>query len=202
MAKLGDKLHGGAAAAARTRLGAAVAATGAITYRDVVIPVAGGVRCKMRLLGHDEQMAATAAFAERVRELRLDADWLSKDTLEQERARQYLMRACRDPDDVGRQVGDAEDWSSEAINGPILIGLWIDYADMVATFDPAGADQLDPLSAEDLRDLAAAVEKKSVATLVAFGSSKLARYLLSSADQPATSLPPKSSPGSESTPTL
>ena len=192
MTRLGDKIQRVATPPTRTRLGEAVAGTGAIVYRDVTIPIAGGVRAKMRLLGHDEQMTATAALAERLRALRLEDDWLSKDTIEQERARQYLVIACRDPEDPIKPIGSTEDWANSAITSPVLIGLWIEYADMVATFDPAHVE----LTAEDLRDIPAAIEKKSVRSLVSFGSSKLANWLLSTGAPPAVSPIPMYSPES------
>lgn len=180
-----------AAAAARTPLGEALAGTGAVIERAVVVPIGAGVPATMRLLGHDEQVLATAHMAIALRDVDLGIDWLWKDLVEQERARQYMAIALRDPADPAKPLGTLEDWRHPSITGPVLIRLWLEYADMVQEFDPAG-DQLDEV---DVLGIADAIEKKSAPRLVAYGSARLASFLLSTAGRPATSPTPKSSPG-------
>lgn len=201
MTRLGDATrsaaaelaHAGAAqvAATRTPLGEALAGTGAVVKRTVTVPLGAGVPAAMRLLGHDEQVLATVQMAIALRDVDLTIDWLWKDLVEQERARQYMAIALRDPNDPDKPLGTLEDWRHPSITGPVLIRLWLEYADMVQEYDPAG-DQLDEV---DARGIADAIEKKSAPRLVAFGSAKLASFLLSTAGRPATSPTPKSSPG-------
>lgn len=177
-----------------TPIGRACAEAGAVVHRPHVLPIGSGVPISMRVLGPDEELEAVAEFAERIRAVKINPDWLSTDVVEGERARCYLARACRDPLDLGKPAGTPAQWRHPSITGPIISWLWVEYADLVATFDPFGGELL----TADITDIEAAVEKKKVGALASFGSWKLARYLLSSADRPPTSPTPPSSDGSDS----
>lgn len=194
MSKLGDRLAAPAPKSAPASiLGHALAGSGAIVYRDVVIPVAGGdgVRAKLRCLGYGEELDAVAALGEQMRAAQLENDWLSRDVIEAERARQYLARACRDPADPSKPIGTIEDWRSPAIT-PVLLRLWIEYSDHVVGYDPQGAE----LSQADADQIAAAAQKKSRDQLTSFGSALLASWITSMADRLWPSPTPTSSAGS------
>lgn len=179
-----------------TALGAALAGSGVVVYRPVTLQLGGGVKARMRLLGLDEELAATVAFAARLAAVMLDATPMTADIIEQERARQYLMRAVFDEDGV-TPIGTVEEWSHVSITSAVLQPLWIEYGDMRASYDPCA----DPLPEGEIAMILDAIEKKNAAYLVACGTTTLVRWLLSTDARPAGSPAPKSSPSSDTEPT-
>lgn len=183
--------------AVASALGAALAGAGALVYRPVTVQVGAGVPARMRLLGHDEEIAATVAFGQRLAELAIgDVTPLTADVIEQERARQYLMRAVFDQDGV-TPIGTAEEWGHASITAAVIHPLWIEYADLRSAHDPCA----EPLPDGDVAMIARAVEKKSARFLIGCGSITLVRWLLTTGAQPAASPTPRSSPSSDSDPT-
>ena len=195
-------LAGKSIADALTELERACADGGAVTHRPYEIPIGTArVPVAMRVLGPDEELEATAEYSAKIRAIapkgaELLADWLAIDTAEQMRARCYLARACRDPADTSKPAGPPAVWWDKAITSPVIVWLWAEYADLVVSHDPYGGELVitDP---RDLAALAAAVEKKSLAPLVALGPWRQARLLLTLADQLAASRTRSSSTGSD-----
>lgn len=189
-----------APAAATTALGMALAGSGVLVYRDVTVLIGAGVPARIRLLGHDEEVAATVAFGAELLERAIgDSTPLTADVIEQARARQYLQRAVFEAGPPGSPevpFGSPADWRHVAITSAVLGPLWIEYADLREAFDPLA----DPLPAAEAKAIAEAVQKKSAAYLVACGTSTLVRWLLSTAGQHATSPTPTSSSSSEDSP--
>lgn len=185
-----------------TALERACSAGGAVTHRPLELTI-GGVKVPiaMRVLGPDEELAATAEYSSRLRAatpkgVELLTDWLSTDLGEEMRARCYLALACRDAEDTSKPAGPMSVWWSKAIPSPVIVWLWAEYADHVVAHDPFGGELVitDPT---DLAALAVAVEKKTLAPLVALGPWKQARLLLTLAEQLARSRTPSSSAGSD-----
>lgn len=204
MTQLGRELAGAAAkvpaaatapAPVLSALGLALAGTGAVVYRDVVVRVGAGIPARMRLLGHDEEVAATVAFGGELLERQLGGDGspFVVDVIEQARARQYLARsvfAAGEPGSPEVPLGTAEDWRNVAITSAVLEPLWVEYADMRRALDGL-ADPLPPAEASAIAD---AVEKKNGQYLVACGTNMLVRWLLSTDGQPAGSPTLRSAP--------
>ena len=194
-----ERAIAGATAAAEplTAIERACADGGAVIHRPFEVPI-GAVRVPvaMRVLGPAEELEATAEYSVRIRDAKILPDWLATDTAEQMRARCYLARACRDPSDPSRPAGPPAVWWDKAITSPVVCWLWAEYADLLVSHDPLGAG-LVTVDASDLAALAAAVEKKNPALLVALGPWKQALLLLTLADQRSSSPTPPSSAGSD-----
>jgi hypothetical protein len=119
----------------------------------------------------------------------------SRITFDGEQAVRTLARAVRDPDDPTHKTpfGTLEQWQS--LDYDVVAAAWQCYADVRHRLHPL--DTL-TLSEDDLRDIRAALEKKSAPLLRYYGVAKLSLYLLTTESQRASSTTSQSSPGESS----
>jgi hypothetical protein len=99
-----------------------------------------------------------------------------------ELAARVLAISVRDPKNVELALAPLDDW--RGLDDDQIAALWQQYQDHEALIDPLGAKvELDEV---EVAAILAASKKKDAATLMSFGSQKLATYLLTSADPPST----------------
>lgn len=159
---------------------------GARVHVDIVIPrtsIAG----KMRLVSRREDFEATAEARAFLADSGFPIDGTgysalgTAETFSHELQARLLAVAIRDPADVSRALATVDDYRE--LDGDQLDILGAHYRDLRAKLDPIGAMSLEPKELEAMLD---AAKKKDMESLMAFGSAKLARFAITSADQPAS----------------
>lgn len=190
MTILADKKAAAAAKAAPAKPESILARKRAQTPRGeyVEMPMLG--RVWVELVGEaavDEIEGATLAAmkAEGLEPIGLNA--LSYDSC---RTALTLAWAVRNPDDHAEHVGAQDEWRDMDIDLVLACGLV--YNDVRERLSPVA---MGALTKEQLDDIRLAVEKKNAMRLRSYGVVVLSLYLLSTADQPATSPTTKSSTG-------
>ncbi len=160
---------------------------GARVHVDIVIPrttFAG----KMRLVSRSEEFEADLAAREWMSSNGFPVDGSAHSspyvalTWQYERLARILAVAIREPANTERALAAPEDY--RGLDDDQLDALGLRYADLRAQLSPIEAGAL---SDDDLAAIVAAAKKKDTEGLMLFGSSKLARFISTSADQPATS---------------
>lgn len=174
---------------------------GRAQWRDVRWP-GGKMMVRMRTLATGELQEAEAASYERFRDLKLELNGLTLDTLAAEKVTQILWRACMDPN---RPVeGRAERWRPMYRTAAIMRDatkpderalMWAEYEDLRIVVDPSPDTELDQ---ETLADIDEALKKRSLPLLACIGSWRLASYLLITESRRSTSPMPRSSSSSDS----
>ncbi|HEX6022557.1 MAG TPA: hypothetical protein VFZ00_11220 [Solirubrobacter sp.] len=101
-----------------------------------------------------------------------------------------LAHAVRNPENKDERVGTAEEWRSIDID--LILACGLVYNDVRERLSPVA---MGAITAETLRDIRLAIEKKNAMRLRSHGVVALSLYLLSTADPPATSPTTKSSTG-------
>lgn len=188
MTALGRKIAGDAKSTAASRLSAFVA-DGARAGMEVELPKLG--RAYIELIGsrvaqNIDQSAIKSLHAELGDSV---AGSFVGGMLEFERAIRTLAEAVRDPDDHSKPFGTRGEW--ESLDAGAVNACWHVYGDVVEQLDPIDA----PVTADELRTIRAAVEKKSPMLLRSFGVAKLSRYLLTTAEQLSASPTPSAGSG-------
>lgn len=183
MTKLAERAKQQAAPAPTSKL--STVATGALQFKDIeVLP---GLHGRMRVIPAGTRTrveAETRAFMASIgMELTLD----TAEHFEMQRCIRTLAEAIRDPDDLGKPLGSPADWA-EHLTDDQLVHLWREYA----TWREYSAPLDGPLTDEDFAGIEAALAKKDRAALRWFGSSRLASFMLSTADRRSTSSTPSS----------
>lgn len=108
---------------------------------------------------------------------------VASDDWNAEVAVRYLAEAVRDPKDETKPLASLAEWRE--CDDDQIEGLWSEYRDLRERLDPLGDDSSGISEAEyDAMELA--VKKKESALLMSFGSRKLATFLLTTAEPPAT----------------
>jgi hypothetical protein len=189
MTKLGDMQTRAAAtptANQSTRLGAFVVAD--LRGEIVTLPVLGSVY--MQLVGHDVGNTIEGQTFAEMASHGLPPMGITGLSYEGERAKRTLAEAVRDPEDHSKPFGTLEQWGK--LDDDVIVACWHVYGDVRDRLDPIG---LDSLTAEDVAQLDAALEKKNATALRSYGVAKLSLYLLTTAARPAISPTPPSSPG-------
>jgi hypothetical protein len=154
---------------------------------DVVVPRIG-VKARMRLVSRSEVAQLTADARRFFAELGLPNDPVGLAAVgllaewHNEIACRHLAIAVRVSDD-GPPLATVGEWRDDCDDDQIA-ALWQEYQDRAEQLDPLrDGTQLD--SSEILK-IAAALKKKDATGLRSFGSRKLASYMISTADPPAT----------------
>lgn len=162
---------------------------GARVHHDIVIPRTG-IRAKLRLCSRSEisEARAEARRALEANGFPVDASAVTAlgagDEWTYELAIRVLAVAVRDPSNVGLALASLEDWRE--CDDSQIAALGKMYEDLEAELDPLG-DNSAPLTEADHAAIVNAAKKKERAVLMSFGSRKLSAFLLTSADQPASS---------------
>lgn len=154
---------------------------------DVTIPRTS-VKARMRLVGRAEALAITSETRRLFKALGLLDEQgrvvgVASDDWNGEIATRFLALAVRDPADTSKPLASLEDWRE--CDDDQIEGLWSEYRDLREQLDPLG-DGNAALTVAELDSIEAAVKKKASAVLMSFGSRKLATYLLTSAERPAS----------------
>lgn len=158
-------------------------ALAARVHIDVTIPRTN-IRARMRLVSRGEALAIKSAvfrqfkdaFDAQVNSLTV-ADW------NLEVAARHLAVAVRDPEDELRPLATIDQWHE--CDDEQIAALWEQYQDLRDQLDPVGEDSA-PLTEQELGELEAAAKKKDAAVLTSFGSRKLARYVTTLGERPAS----------------
>lgn len=114
------------------------------------------------------------------------------------RAVRHLAEAVFEPDErdaaiaSSRPLGTVEEWGS--LTKEAVTELWAVYCDLCEAHDPATLR----LTEAEYNELVDAVQKKSAPRLLYSGARKLAAFLLTTVDPPASSPTPKSGSGEPS----
>lgn len=114
---------------------------------------------------------------------------------ELEKAKRVLAEAVREHDPIAKAegrvpppFGTLADWGDVAPS--IINAIWGQYAELVERYDPLG--DVAELSALERMEILSALEKKSLASLRAFGLQSLCAFMLTTADQLRSSLTARS----------
>lgn len=178
------------APSAASRLAQAIAG-GAVRGRLVELPILGAAY--IELVGAAKANAIDVAAVRVLQAEGVDADAsMAALLLEGERALRTLAVAVRDPDDHAQPYGTLAEWG--ALDPSLVTACWHVYSDVSEELDPG----VQPLTPAQITTIGAAVAKKNFALLRSFGTNALASYLLSTAEQPATSPTPTLPPGPSS----
>lgn len=168
------------------KIGAGLAENlGARVHIDVTIPrtsIAG----RMRLVDRSESLAITAETRRLFKTIGLIDDQgrvVSADDWNAEIAVRHLALAVRNPEDTGKPLDSLEEW--RLCDDDQIEALWSSYRDLRQQIDPL-SDESTPVSDADLETMRTAVKKKESSVLMSFGSRKLASFILTSAEQPAS----------------
>lgn len=178
MSVLGDRQRGAAPAPAVSRFAAALA--GARARRKITISSLG-LTAWLTLAGHAATQEIEGATFKRMAELGLELGPLTSATYEAERAVRTLAVVVFEDESLTVPLGSLEEW--QRVDLDTLNLLWQEYGDLREERDPVAA----PLPREERELIEAAIQKKSAPLLRSFGARRLATWLLSTADLPATS---------------
>lgn len=189
--KLRRAADGKATEAAPTRF--AAAAAGARPFMPWRIPRLD-LDVVITLVSNNRAEEIEAAVFSRMRDLGLDLNRTTEPTFEMARARRYCAEAFLDPT-TKLPIGTPAEWS-DLIDPDVIGDCWRAYGDLRTAYDPVAQ----PLPADEILLIAAAVKKNSAMLLRSFGCAKLAAYLLTTAEQQSNSPDPRSGSG-ESQPT-
>jgi hypothetical protein len=171
------------------RLGSILA--GRRATRDYAWPGQPDVAFKMRPMTHAEVQECRAAAEARLAEVGVDLGRLhNADVLEDEQMVQALAIVMRDPDDPSAPFTTADDLrSGTTIDEQRLVMAW--WGDLQAEANPFP----DRCTQEELEAFVALAKKGDAATLIGFGSPRLAAFAITLASPPASSPTPSSSGG-------
>lgn len=159
---------------------------GARRYRDIIIP-RSNIAGKMRLVSRAEEFAVDADTRKFLSLNSFPVDGAAHSSLGAplawnfERIVRILHKAIREPANVGRELASLDDYRD--LDDDQLDALWAMYEDWRAEIDPVGAGSITEDEFAKMLELA---KKKDAAGLMRFGSSKLARFAITSADQPSS----------------
>jgi hypothetical protein len=156
----------------------------------VTLPYVG--ECWIELVAHDRGNAVEGDTLREMSEHGIPAGGMFGLSFESERAKQTLAVAAREADKV-TPIGTLEDWG--ALDDDIIAACWFVYGDVRERLDPLGSEHV---TADEVREIDAAIEKKNRMALLRFGVAKLSLYLLSTAARRASSPTPPSLPGESS----
>jgi hypothetical protein len=177
--------------AAPSRLQAALA--GVPPYKPVQVPVNGVLlNAVMTVIGSERSLTLEAESAESTRARGFEQNLLTQGKYELELAWNTLAEAVLDSVENPVPLGTAELWGK--LPPEVIGGLWVQYGEFRAAQDPELAD----LTKDQVAQIADFVAKKNEAGLWFFGAKRLSRYLLITADQPASSSTERSWPGRSS----
>ncbi len=168
------------------RLAAVLA--GARVFVDVPIHRTTVV-AKMRLLERGEEEAISLELARWVAGLGVDERHLLAVgglPIASRRALLTIAVAVRSQKNPEEPFLSLEQWAK--VDDTVIGALYRRYEDLVEELNPWRADELEAGVASAIR---AAIEKKSPASLLAFGASKLVRYMISTGVPPAASETPR-----------
>lgn len=137
---------------------------------------------KLQVLSDDEMQRAIAAAHARLRDLKMEVGQYTADELETETSVQVLALACRDNDQpatvsFAQDADDLRQNSTPWERGEV-VDAWRPWQERR---NPTRA-----LSADEEREIDAAIKKKAATTLRAFGADTLVSYMISSASRPPT----------------
>jgi hypothetical protein len=142
----------------------------------------------MRLVDRDEGIEITTETMRLFRERGLIDEHgrvfhVAIDDWNAEFAVRHLAIAVRDPIDASKPLDSLDEWRE--CDDDQIESLWSDYKDHRQRIDPLGNGAA-PLSDAEMSLIEDAVKKKELAVLMSFGSLKLASYLTTSAERPAS----------------
>ncbi len=185
-----------AQAKATSRLDAALA--GRRPCRPVKVRVLGVDHdAVMTLVGSARLLGVEAAVARRMAERGIAQNVLNEGRFELEVAWCTLAIAVLVSEDNPVPFGSEAAWGELAPE--VISDLWATFGGLRAAEDPSTDD--DDIPAEEAAAIRDAVSKKNERLLRYFGARRLARYLLTTVGQPASSSTERSSPGVSSSDT-
>lgn len=179
-----------AASSAPSRFMAALA--GKLVRKPITIP-ALGLEAVLTLLGGERLLDIDGDVLRAMEKRGIELSVLTQGKFELETATRVLAEAILEAGDTStKPLGTVAEWGQLT---PEVIGdLWRQYTDLREEHDPS----IDELTSDEIVELRVAVSKKNGALLRVFGTRRLAAYLLTLDDPPASSETPKSSPGDSS----
>lgn len=174
-----------------SRLDAALAGTR--PYKPIKVPVHGVEHdAVMTVLGSARHLDIEGETAKAMERRGLEQNVLNQAKFELDEATRVLAEVVLNSEADPRPFGTLQGWGK--LVPEVISDLWLQYAELRAAHDP----QLAELSKLEFDGIADAVSKKNGPSLVFFGARRLARFLLTSADQPASSSTSRSQPGASS----
>lgn len=195
MTKLGAALASAPAPSSEpTKAGRILAALARSRVREPIVIPGLGLPAEMTLVGAERLLEIEGEVAA-VMNKRGMGDQLSfAGAWELARATRTLADAIIDPDvkDAAAPFGSLTEWG--ALSREQIQELWRTYAELSEKHDPSIATLTD----EDMELIRIAVVKKNATALQFFGAKRLTAFLVSMADQLASSKTPESSPGDSS----
>jgi len=162
--------------------------------RPITVPIVPGVEIAavMTVVGSERSLDIEGEVAAAMEKRGLEQNVLNQGKFELELAIRTLTEAVLDSEANPVPLGGLHDWGKPA---PEVIGhLWMQYGELRAEHDPAIAE-LTKREVDEIRD---AASKKNGPLLRYFGARRLAAYLLTLDDPPASSSTSMSSPGDSS----
>jgi hypothetical protein len=159
-------------------------------YRDIRWP-GGELIVRLYVPPEEERQFAKRCAIDRLREIGLPVTALTADALDEESAMQLLAMCLQDPQRplagaAGAQGRCEPLESADVLRGTIdadeRTAFVVELADLIREVDP----RLYELSPADRAAVDDALKKKDESRLRSFGSSALARYLITSESRPAT----------------
>lgn len=159
---------------------------GAREHVDVVVPRTE-THGRMRLLSRAEVLKVKADARTYFAELGMPNDPTSLATgghvieWNLEIAVRHLAIAVRETHDEKMPLASLEDWRDYCDDDQIGT-MWQFYNDLAARLDPVNSNAL---TEDETHEIEAAVKKKDEGSLISYGSSKLASFLLSTAKPPS-----------------
>lgn len=188
------------ASGAPAKLPAASRLLAALSGRRVLLPITVpglDLPATMTLVGAERSIEIEGEVLAEMHKIGLDQSALTVPQYELARAVRFLADAVREraPDgstDLPPPLGSLKEWGQ--LDPPIIADLWRTYGDLVEQRDPASI----ALTSEEMEEIRDAIAKKKPILLRCFGVRKLAGYLITTADQPASSPTATSEPGASS----
>jgi hypothetical protein len=187
MGKLADAQN--SVSAKETALAAAL--SGSQHFEDVTITLAPGktITAKMTPIGVARALDIEGEVLRAMAERSIAQDVMTQGEYELERALRVLAETVRDPVDTSQPVGTIADWGKLGLD--TVGSVWSAYGDMRERIDPMSV----PLTETEGADIRDAISKKNATLLRYFGARRLASYMLTTADPPASSATPTSNSG-------
>lgn len=163
------------------------ALAGAREHVEVLIP-GTSVTGRMRVLSRTESLTIKSEALSLFRDQNLvnkdgSIAAVAAEDWKCEIAVRHLAVAVREHDD-GPPLASLEDWRDELTDEQIS-APWDRYQDLRDRLDPLGEDSR-PLSEDEITIMYAAAKKKDVLVLRSFGLHRLAQFVITLVDRPAT----------------
>lgn len=191
MSKLGSALAQAPAPTSSAGSRFAAALQGRRPIKPIVIPGLD-MPAALLLVGSERLLDLEGESLRAMERRGIPRDVMNEPKFELDLAIRVLAEAVVESEENLTAVGSASDWGRVAPEA--IVALWLEYAALREEHDPADV----ALTDDDVRQIRDAIVKKNGMLLRYFGPRRLASYLLSTSEEPASSPEPRSSPGDSS----